>query len=89
MLPRPVADIMLAEDAPVIVPLPVSDDLCDETLTMPLIHGLTPTAAGELLAGHGWEPARLSLPSDPLAARLAAGGFTGAEHCSPTGFGFC
>lgn len=89
MLPRPAADITLVEGAPVIVPLPPSDDLCDGTLTMPLIHGLTLTDASERLAGHGWEPARLAPPSDPIAATLAASGFTGVEHCSGTGFGFC
>lgn len=89
MLPRPAADITLADGAPVIVPLPLSDDLCDGTLTMPLIHGLTLTDASERLAGHGWEPARLAPPSDPIAATLAASGFTGVEQCSGTGFGFC
>jgi len=89
MLPRPTADVMLAEGDPVIVPLPSSDVICDGTLTMPLVHGLTLTEAGELLAGHGWEPTTLPPPSDPLAAELAASGFTGTEHCSGTGFGFC
>lgn len=89
MLSQPVADLMLAEGAPVIVPLPLAEDLCEGRLTMPLIHGRSLADASALLAEHGWEPDRLAAPSDPLAARLATRGFAGAEHCSGTGFGFC
>lgn len=89
MLSQPVADLMLAEGAPVIVPLPLAEDLCEGRLTMPLIHGLGLADASALLAEHGWEPDRLAAPVDPLAARLAARGFAGAGHCSGTGFGFC
>jgi len=89
MLPRPVADIILTEGAPMIVPLARTDAFCDGSLKMPLIHGLSLSDASALLAAHGWEPDPVAQPSDPLAARLAARGFTGAEHCSGTGFGFC
>lgn len=89
MLSRPVADIMLTEGAPVIVPLPLAEEFCGGRLRMPLIHGLSLFDASALLAGHGWEPDRLAEPADPLAARLAERGFAGAEDCSGTGFGFC
>lgn len=89
MLSQPVADLMLAEGTPVIVRLPLAEDLCEGQLTMPLIHGLALADANALLAEHGWEPDRLVTPADPLSARLAARGFAGAEHCSGTGFGFC
>lgn len=89
MLSRPVADIMLTEGAPVIVPLPLAEEFCGGRLRMPLIHGLSLSDASALLAGHGWEPDSRAQPSDPLAARLAERGFAGAEHCSGTGFGFC
>lgn len=89
MLSRPVADIMLAENVPAIVPLPPFDIFCGGALRMPLIHGLTLGDANILLADHGWEQAELAPPSDPIAAELVANGFTGVEHCSGTGFGFC
>src|SRR5690606_30985329 len=87
-LPHPVADIMLEKGAPMIVPLARTDAFCDGSLKMPLIHGLS-LADASALAEHGWEPDRPAEPSDPLAARPAARGFTGTEHCSGTGFGFC
>ena len=89
MLPQPVADITLDDGIPVIVPPARTDAFCDGTLTMPLIHGLNLSDARALLAAHGWEPDSRAQPFDPLAARLAARGFAGAEHCSGTGFGFC